>query len=146
MIYNTHLEYGISHDTIFSDATSSILTLFSVLPTGAYDFPSDEHSTTPKNPLTPGIKLQNPARSLFLLKQNYKNKTWKSLVYFKHMFDSFMSRLVLGVHSVSYKVVTRDFLGVKTTERRATTLPLLRTVVTNMWTLASTSSVGLHGR
>ena len=50
------------------------------------------------------------------------------LYILKHIFDS-MSRLVLGVHSVSYKVVTRDFLGVKTAERRATTLPLLRTVV-----------------
>ena len=44
-----------------------------------------------------------------------------------------------GVHSASYKMSTGVFPGVKAAERRTSA------VAVNMWTLASTSPVGLHG-
>ena len=47
-----------------------------------------------------------------------------------------------GVHSTSYK---NEYRGVKAAEHRLATLLLPSAVAVNMWTLASTSLMGLHG-
>ena len=51
-----------------------------------------------------------------------------------------------GVHSASYKMSTRCVLrGYRRPSVGPVTLPLPSALAVNMWTLASTSSVGLHG-
>ena len=50
-----------------------------------------------------------------------------------------------GAHLASCKMSNRVFLGVKKAECRASPQPIPIAVVANMWILASTSLMGLHG-
>ena len=76
-----------------------------LLPTGVDDFPSDEYSKTPRNPLSPGIKTPESRQII--------NFIILFVIVWKY-FSLHHVQIGSGVHSASYKMIARDFLGIKT--------------------------------